>query len=49
MLRRREGTFDWMSDQVYRVLPLSEELQRIKEIFPEQAILEAARPCYDVE
>jgi transposase len=49
MLRRREGTLDWMSEQVYRVLPLAEELLRIKELFPEQAILEAARPCYDVE
>jgi len=38
-----------MSEQVYRVLPLAEELQRIKEIFPEQAILETAGPFYDVE
>jgi hypothetical protein len=46
MLRRREATLDWISDQVYRVLPLSDELQRIKLLFPEQAIMEAARPFY---
>jgi len=49
MLRRREATLDWMSEQVYRVLPLSPELQRIKELFPEQAILERARPFYDLD
>lgn len=46
MLRRREATLDWISDQVYRVLPLSDELQRIKALFPEQTIMEAARPFY---
>ncbi len=46
MLQRREATLDWMSEQVYRVLPLSEELQRIKALFPEQTIMEAARPFY---
>jgi len=49
MLRRREATLDWMSEQVYRELPLSLELQRIKELFPEQAILERARPFYDLD
>ncbi len=34
MLRRRDGKLDWVSEQVYRVLPLIEELRRIKELFP---------------
>jgi transposase len=42
-------TLDWMSDQVYRVLPLSEELQQIKDLFPEQSILEQASPYYALE
>lgn len=49
MLQRREATLDWMSQQVYRVLPLSEELQRIKDLFPEQSILEKARPFYALD
>ena len=49
LLRRREATLDWMSEQVYRVLPLSDELQRIKELFPEQTIMEAARPFYSAD
>ena len=49
MLQRREATLDWMSEQVYRVVPLSPELQRIKEFFPEQRILEKARPFYDLD
>ena len=46
MLTRREKTLDWISQQVYCVLPLSEELHRMKELFPEPAIMEAARPFY---
>jgi transposase len=38
-----------MSEQVYRVLPLSDELQRIKAFFPEQTIMEAARPFYSAD
>ena len=38
MFHRREATLDWMSEQVYRVLPLSPELQRMKDLFPEQRI-----------
>jgi transposase len=49
MLHRREATLDWMSEQVYRVLPLSPELQRIKALFPEQSILEQARPFYALD
>lgn len=49
MFHRREATLDWMSEQVYRVLPLSPELQHIKDLFPEQSILEQARPFYDLE
>ena len=49
MLKRRAMTLDWMSEQVYRVLPLSAELQRMKDLFPEQRILEAAKPFYDLE
>ena len=46
MLQRREQTQDWFSQQVYCLLPLSEEWQRLKDLFPEQAIMEAARPFY---
>jgi transposase len=46
MLQRREQTQDWISQQVYRVVPLSDELQRMKELFPEKAIMEAVRPFY---
>ena len=49
MLQRREATLDWMSEQVYRVLRLSEELQQIKDLFPEQSILEKARPFYALD
>ena len=49
MLKRREMTLDWMSEQVYRVLPLSEELQRIKEVFPERTIMEIVRPYYSAD
>jgi hypothetical protein len=49
MLQRREATLDWMSEQVYRVLPLSEELQQIKDLFPEQIILEKASPFYALD
>lgn len=49
MLQRREATLDWMSQQVYRVVPLSEELQRIKDLFPEQSILEQAGPFYALD
>jgi len=46
MLQRREQTQDWMSQQVYRAVPLSDELQRIKELFPDEAVMEAVRPGY---
>jgi transposase len=39
-------TLDWISEQVYRVLPLSDDLHRMKELFPEQAIMDAVRPYY---
>jgi transposase len=39
-------TLDWLSEQVYRVVPLSDELQRMKEVFPDQAIMDAVRPYY---
>jgi hypothetical protein len=47
MLQRREATFDWLSEQVYRILPESPELHRIKDLFPEQTIMEVVRPYYD--
>jgi transposase len=46
MLRRRERTLDWISEQVYRVVPLSDDLHRMKALFPEPAIMEAVRPSY---
>jgi transposase len=46
MLQRREQTQDWISQPVYRVVPLSDELQRIKELFPDEAVMEAVRPFY---
>ena len=49
MLKRRERTLDWMSEQVYRVLPLSPELQRMKELFPEVSIWEKAKPFYSLD
>jgi len=38
-----------MSEQVYRVLPLSPELQRMKELFPEASIWETVKPFYSLE
>jgi transposase len=49
MLRRRERTLDWISEQVYRVVPLSDELHRMKELFPDQAIMAAVRPYYSAD
>jgi transposase len=49
MLRRREATLDWMSEQVYRVLPLPGELQRIKALFPESTVMAIVRPYYSVD
>jgi transposase len=46
MLQRREQTQDWFSQHVYCMLPLSEDWQRLKDLFPEEAIMEAARPFY---
>ena len=46
MLQRRDTTLDWMSEQVYRVLPLPEDLQRIKTLFPEDTIMERVRSHY---
>ncbi len=47
MLQRREGVLDWISVLVYRVLPLSQELARINELFPDEVIMAAALPFYD--
>ncbi len=47
MLRRREATYDWMSQQVYRMVPMSAELQRIAALFPDAAILKTVKPYYD--
>ena len=47
MLRRREMTADWMSQQVYRMVPMSAELHRIAEVFPEETILKTVRPYDD--
>ena len=49
MLQRRDMTLDWISQQVYRRLPLPPDLQRIKSMFPEQLIMELARPFYSDE
>jgi len=49
MLKRRELTLDWMSEQVYRVLPLSPELQRMKALFPEACIWEKAKSFYALD
>ncbi len=43
MLARRETKLDWLSAFMYCLLPLPSELQRIKDLFPEEKILEAAR------
>lgn len=49
MLRRREMTQDWMSEQVYRMLPLPSDLQRMKELFPEQTIMKTVRTEYSAD
>jgi transposase len=49
MLQRREATLDWISEHVYRVLPLSGELQQIKALFPERTIMERVRPSYSAD
>ncbi len=49
MLKRRELTLDWMSEHVYRVLPFPPELQRMKELFPEETVWEKAKPFYSLE
>ncbi len=46
MLKRREQTQDWISQHVYCAVPLSDELQRMKMLFPEEAVMEAVRPFY---
>jgi len=47
MLARRETKLDWLSAFIYCLLPLPSELQRIKDLFPEEKIIETARPFYD--
>ncbi len=49
MLRRREGILDWLSTYVYQFFPLPPTLQRIRELFPEEYLMEVARPFYDDE
>ncbi len=49
MLMRRETTVDWISAFIYCILPLPPELQRIKELFPEEKIMEVASDYYDGE
>ncbi len=49
MLRRREQTQDWISEQVYRVLPLADDLQRMKDLFPEQTIMKTVRTEYSAD
>ncbi len=49
MLHLRVSPIDWISDIVYRLIPLSDELQRIKDLFPEEAIVLAAQPFYDLD
>lgn len=49
MLKRRERPLDWFSEQVYRIVPMSPELKRIKELFPEQTILHVVRPYYSLD
>ncbi|MCP4402136.1 MAG: transposase [bacterium] len=49
MLRRREGPHDWISILVYQLLPLPSELQRLKELFPEEQLVPVASQFYDGE
>ncbi len=49
MLHRREGIRDWLSAYVYRFFPLPPVLQWIRDEFPDEALLEVARPWYDDE
>ncbi len=47
MFARRETKSDCLSTFIDCLLPLPLELQRIKDLFPEEKILESARPFYD--
>jgi transposase len=49
MLTLRVSPMDWLSALVYRLIPLPEELQRIKDLFPDETIVQAAQPYYDLE
>ncbi len=49
MLKLRVSPTDWLSALVYRLIPLPEELQRIKDLFPDETIVQAAQPYYDLE
>lgn len=48
VLTRRNKTIDFFSGQVYDKLPLSKELARIKELFPENKIMKEASKFYDL-
>ncbi len=49
MLHRREGIRDWLSAYVYQFFPLPAVLQWIRDEFPDEELLEVARPWYDDE
>ena len=49
MLKLRVSPTDWLSALVYRLIPLPEELQRIKDLFPNEAVVQAAQPYYDLD
>ncbi len=40
---------DWLSTLVYRLIPLPEDLQRMKDLFPDETIMQAAQPYDDLE
>ncbi len=49
MLHLRISPMDWLSTFIYSLIPLSDDLQRIKDLFAEEAVVQAAVPYYDLE
>ncbi len=49
MLKRRVSPMAWISTLVYRLIPLPEDLQRMKDLFPDETLMQAAQPYDDLE
>ncbi len=49
MLKRRVSPMDWISTLVCRLIPLPEDLQQMKDLFPDATLVQAAQPYDDLE